>query len=131
MPDNEPTPEQRMSSMSNKAHGIADKIESMTDWDGTWTPPEEPPDGRSIEREFTVKEWEAMRRAARSKALSHYNNRGFTPSYMKYNYIYKQLGGDGLTMHHDDPKFLKMVRDGKVSEDMIPDDLDEKYLPID
>lgn len=129
MGDDNLTGEQRMESLITKADGLSDKLEEITDWDGTWTPPSEPPKGNKAEKEFTETEWTALRRACKSKALTHYQNNGFCPSYMKYNHIYQELGGSELKFHHNDPKFLKMVRDGKIPDDMIPDDIDPMYLP--
>lgn len=110
-PTNEPTTEQRLTSLSNKAHGIADKLEDMSNWNGVWEPPEEGRKSGTSAFDLTVKEIEAIRRACKSKALDHYNKRGFSPSYMKYNFLYQKFGGSELEWHKEDPKYLKLKKE--------------------
>lgn len=106
-PDNEPTDEQKLVSLNNKAHDIADTLEEMLDWDGAWEPSGE----ETREFELRDDEIKAIRRGLRRKASSHFRNRGFCLSYMKYRFLYQKFGGDELTWHTDDPKFKKMQRE--------------------
>lgn len=110
-PDNDMTAEQRITSVTNRVDDLADDLEEMTEWDGKWRPPQTGKGSEKLKIEMTVKELKALRRAARSKALSHYNRRGFSRSYMKYNFIYQKLGGKKLQIHKNDPKYIKIEND--------------------